>query len=131
MTKREVICSQQLHCLSCPLSVAITGKDCHILTIHEIKRFGGYIVNINGKWLEEAEISALVKDMNEKLAKQDRLLRSIRSYFYSSISWLDLFEEQYLNLYCDIKKPEPPFNTIGEEYVEPDSFNADNGGDYK
>lgn len=131
MTKREVICSQQLHCLSCPLSVAITGKDCHILTIHEIKRFGGYIVNINGKWLEEAEISALVKDMNEKLAKQDRLLRSIRSYFYSTISWLDLFEEQYLNLYGDIKKPEPPFNTIGEEYVEPDFFNADNGGDYK
>ena len=88
-------------------------------------------MNINGKWLEEAEITALFKEMKEKLAKQDSLLRSIRSYFYSSISWLDLFEEQYLNLYGDIKKPEPPFNTIGEEYVEPEFFNAENGGGSK
>lgn len=34
-TKREVICSQQAHCLSCPLSVA--GKDCRELTVEEIK----------------------------------------------------------------------------------------------
>lgn len=33
---REVICSQQLHCLSCPLSVARTGKDCRELTLQEI-----------------------------------------------------------------------------------------------
>ena len=38
MTFREVICSQQLHCLSCPLSVAVTGKDCRELTAEEIKR---------------------------------------------------------------------------------------------
>lgn len=35
--KREVICSQQLHCLSCPLSVMRTGKDCRELTAEEIK----------------------------------------------------------------------------------------------
>lgn len=35
-TKREVICSQQAHCLSCPLSVA--GKDCRELTAEEIER---------------------------------------------------------------------------------------------
>ena len=35
---REVICSQQLHCLSCPLSVAVTGKDCRELTKIEITR---------------------------------------------------------------------------------------------
>lgn len=35
-TKREVICSQQLHCLSCPLSVAVTGKDCRELTLQDI-----------------------------------------------------------------------------------------------
>ena len=98
MTYREVICSQQLHCLSCPLSVAITGKDCHILTIHELKRYGGKIVNINGKWLEEAEINALFNEMKEKIAKQDSLLRSIRSYFFTTIAWTDLFEEQYLNI---------------------------------
>ena len=34
--KREVICSQQQHCLSCPLSIAVTGKDCRELTIAEI-----------------------------------------------------------------------------------------------
>lgn len=28
MKKRETICSQQIHCLSCPLSVMKTGKDC-------------------------------------------------------------------------------------------------------
>lgn len=37
-TKREVICSQQLHCLSCPLSAAVTGKDCRELTSIEITR---------------------------------------------------------------------------------------------
>ena len=37
-TKREAICSQQQHCLSCPLSVAVTGKDCRGLTLQEIKR---------------------------------------------------------------------------------------------
>lgn len=36
MTFREVICSQQAHCLSCPLSVA--GKDCRELTAQEIER---------------------------------------------------------------------------------------------
>ena len=37
-SKREVICSQQLHCLSCPLSVMRTGKDCEELTLEEIER---------------------------------------------------------------------------------------------
>ena len=37
-TKREVICSQQLHCLSCPLSVVRTAKDCRELTAQEIER---------------------------------------------------------------------------------------------
>lgn len=99
MTYREVICSQQLHCLSCPLSVAITGKDCHILTIHELKRYGGKIMNIDGKWLEEADINALVKELKGKIANQDKLLRSIRSYFYDTVSWPELFEDQYMNLY--------------------------------
>lgn len=37
-TTRKQICSQQIHCLSCPLSVARTGKDCRALTLEEIKR---------------------------------------------------------------------------------------------
>ncbi len=34
--KRETICSQVLHCLSCPLSVMRTGKDCRMLTAEEL-----------------------------------------------------------------------------------------------
>lgn len=37
MVNREVICSQHSHCLSCPLSIAITGKDCRDLSPLEIK----------------------------------------------------------------------------------------------
>ena len=37
-SKREVICSQQQHCLSCPLSVAVTGKDCRELSPEEIRK---------------------------------------------------------------------------------------------
>lgn len=36
-TLREVICSQYPHCLSCPLSVMRTGKDCRELTPKEIR----------------------------------------------------------------------------------------------
>lgn len=34
--KRETVCSQVLHCLSCPLSVMHTGKDCRELTAEEL-----------------------------------------------------------------------------------------------
>lgn len=33
---RESICKQQIHCLSCPLSVRITGEDCRTLTHKEL-----------------------------------------------------------------------------------------------
>jgi hypothetical protein len=36
MAKLKQICSQQIHCLSCPLSVKITGKECDKLTQKEI-----------------------------------------------------------------------------------------------
>lgn len=35
---REQICSQQIHCLSCPLLIARTGKDCRELTFEELKQ---------------------------------------------------------------------------------------------
>ena len=34
--KRETVCSQALHCLSCPLSPLRTGKDCRELTVEEL-----------------------------------------------------------------------------------------------
>lgn len=38
LTLREVICSQYPHCLSCPLSVAVKGKDCRELSPEEIRK---------------------------------------------------------------------------------------------
>lgn len=37
MRSREKVCSQQVHCLSCPLSVMRNGKDCRELSANEIK----------------------------------------------------------------------------------------------
>lgn len=39
MTFREIICSQTSHCLSCPISIRITGKDCRNLSESEIKEY--------------------------------------------------------------------------------------------
>lgn len=36
--RRESICSQQLHCLSCPLSVMRTGKDCREMSLQEMQK---------------------------------------------------------------------------------------------
>lgn len=36
--KREEICKQQIHCLSCMLSVLRTGKECYSLTEKEIEK---------------------------------------------------------------------------------------------
>ena len=49
MPKREVICSQNSHCLSCPISVRITGKDCRQLTQSEIDKimFTEYKISIS------------------------------------------------------------------------------------
>lgn len=38
LTLREVICSQYPHCLSCPISVRVTGKDCRELSSEEIRK---------------------------------------------------------------------------------------------
>ena len=35
---RDQICRQQVHCLSCPLSIMRTGKECDKLTSEEIKK---------------------------------------------------------------------------------------------
>lgn len=34
---RETICEQNVHCLSCPLCVLFTGKQCEDLTDKEIE----------------------------------------------------------------------------------------------
>ena len=67
MNRREVICSQQVHCLSCELSISRTGKDCRELTEQEIKRFGGKEMYIDGQWYEEPEINAYVKGLKTRI----------------------------------------------------------------
>lgn len=54
MPKREVICSQQMHCLSCPLSTKVTGKDCRQLTQIEIDKilYTKYIINISNNTIK-------------------------------------------------------------------------------
>lgn len=37
MSLRDVICLQVPHCLSCPLNVWLTGKDCHDMSELEIE----------------------------------------------------------------------------------------------
>lgn len=64
---REQVCSQVSHCLSCPLSVAKTGKDCRELTHKEIQRYGGKEMYIEGKWYEEPELNAYVKELKERI----------------------------------------------------------------
>ena len=54
-TYREVICSQQSHCFSCPLSSAIHGKDCRELSEPEIRAI------INEYRKQEAEGKGLQK----------------------------------------------------------------------
>lgn len=67
MTTRECVCSQQVHCLSCELSISRTGKDCRELTEQEIKRFGGKEMYIDGQWYEEPEIKAYVKELKTRI----------------------------------------------------------------
>lgn len=64
---REQICCQQSHCLSCHISVLRTGKDCRELTEQEIRRYGGKEMYIDGKWYEEPEINAYVRELKERI----------------------------------------------------------------
>ena len=64
---REQICSQHSHCLSCPLSVRITGKDCRELSTREIQRYGGKEVYIDGKWYTEPELAAYIKELKARI----------------------------------------------------------------
>ena len=43
MITREQICSQQIHCLSCPLIVWRKGKDCRNLTLQRLEKMAEYL----------------------------------------------------------------------------------------
>lgn len=53
---------------------------------------------IKGKWLEEPEVNAYVRELEGKIEKQSKFLHCIRAYYEESISWVDLFEEDFQNM---------------------------------
>lgn len=75
---REQVCSQVPHCLSCPLSVVRTGKDCRELTHKEIQRYGGKEMRIDGKWYTEPELEAYVKELKERIRTLEEALERSR-----------------------------------------------------
>lgn len=75
---RAQICSQHTHCLSCPLSVAITGKDCRELTYDEVQKYGGKKMYIDGKWYTEPELEAYVKELKERIRTLEEALERSR-----------------------------------------------------
>lgn len=102
MTSRECICSQQSGCLSCPLSVKLTGKDCRELTQTEIQNImslfreleklpetviiesleeylrGEKSMYIAGQWFEESEANALFKDMQSRIKELEEENNQLR-----------------------------------------------------
>lgn len=56
---------------------------------------------VNGKWYSEAEIEAYVNKLKGQIAQRDKFIRCVRSYYRESISWIDLFEEDYGKLATD------------------------------
>lgn len=63
---REQFCSQQIHCLSCPLSAIRTGRDCH-----EIKED---IMFIDDKWYTEPELAAYIKELKDRISTLEEAL---------------------------------------------------------
>lgn len=63
---REQFCSQQIHCLSCLLSVIRTGRDCH-----EIKED---IMFIGDKWYTEPELAAYIKELKARISTLEEAL---------------------------------------------------------
>lgn len=103
MISRECICSQQSGCLSCPLSVKLTGKDCRKLTHEELqnimdlfrkleklpdtvtinKYFEEFLrkeneMFINDKWYSEPEIKAYVSELEAKVKSLEDQVNRLR-----------------------------------------------------
>ena len=90
MIRREQICSQQLHCLSCSLSVSRAGRDCRELTPKEIM-----------KLKEENKMSDTdmlhMSALEKKVEQQEQLLREslpiLRRAFFANYQDQDKCDE--------------------------------------
>lgn len=103
MTSRDRICLQFSCCLSCPLSISLTGKDCRELTENEIqnimslfrelekipdtvtidKIFEEYLqkeneMYINEKWYTEPEIKAYISELEAKIKRLEEQNNRLR-----------------------------------------------------
>lgn len=103
MTSRDRICLQFSCCLSCPLSISLTGKDCRELTENEIqnimslfreleklpdtvtidKIFEEYLqkeneMYIGEKWYTEPEIKAYVSELEAKVKSLENQVNRLR-----------------------------------------------------
>ena len=93
MIRREQICSQQIHCLSCPISIAVTGKDCRELTQQELTKIKEELKMTDTDMLymaslekRNAELEARVAELEDKhynecgqIAHYDDELRQAKS----------------------------------------------------
>ena len=103
MTSRDRICLRFSCCLSCPLSIGLTGKDCRELTENEIqnimslfrelekipdtvtidKIFEEYLqkeneMYIGEKWYTEPEIKAYVSELEAKVKSLEDQVNRLR-----------------------------------------------------
>lgn len=62
---------------------------------------GGSEMRINGRWYTEPEIEAYIEKLRSQISQRDKLLSSVRSYYKSTESWDELFEEDYQRLATD------------------------------
>lgn len=86
---RDQICRQQVHCLSCPLSVLRTGKQCDKLTESEVKMIIKYPENlciICGSTIPEGKLicptcGATEADMFEKAQPEFKVDDAVEQSF--------------------------------------------------
>lgn len=60
---------------------------------------------INGKWYDEPELQSYVNELKGKIEERDKFIHCVRSYYRETISWDELFEEEYKKLAADMNVP--------------------------
>lgn len=74
---------------------------------------------IKGKWYSESEVQAYVDKLEGKIAARNNFIHCVRSYYQTTVSWVDLFEEDYNKLAGDIDVPTKSAvdNNVGDKII--------------
>lgn len=91
MPKREVICSQQINCLSCPLSVRLTGKDCKQITYAESDK---YIIGFNAINKLNEHLTNIIE--SDKTSIEISISNEVIKYCYKADNFYDFEHRVYL-----------------------------------